>query len=1044
MEENKIIPNFAHLHVHTEFSILDGSAKINELIKRTKELGMSSIAITDHGVMYGVIDFYRKAKEEGIKPIIGCEVYLAKRGRKDKTKIDSKSYHLVLLAENNEGYQNLIKLVSLGFIEGFYYKPRIDYEILKKYSKGLIVMGACLSGPISRQILEGNYEAAKKTAIEIQEIVGKGNFFLEIQYHKLDQQVIVMEQTIKLSEETGIPIVATNDVHYILEEDKNPHEILLCIQTGKTINNPNRMVYKGGQYYLKSPEDMYSLFSHVPQALENTIKIADRCNVEFEFNNLKLPKFKVPDDTTATEYLKKLCYQGLNSRYNDPTSEITERLEYELEMIIQMGFVDYFLIVSDFIHYAKSKSIPVGPGRGSVAGSIVAFVLKITDIDPLKHNLLFERFLNPERISMPDIDIDFCYERRQEIIDYVIQKYGKDKVAQIVTFGTMGAKTVIRDVGRALDMPYSQVDKIAKMIPFELKMTIAKAIRMNMDLQKIYEEDPEVKNLIDTSIKLEGITRHCSTHAAGVVISKDPIIEHVPINAQNQGIVTTQFPMTTLEDLGMLKIDFLGLRTLTVIDKAIKMIKNNYNIEIDFGDYDSKEVFELIASGNTEGIFQLESHGMKVFMKELAPSSLEDIIAGVSLYRPGPMEFIPKYIEGKKDADKISYTHPKLEPILENTYGCIVYQEQVMQIVRDLAGYSLSRSDLLRRAMGKKKTEIMEKEREIFLNGDGTDIIGAVQNGISQQTANKIFNEMVDFAKYAFNKSHAVCYAVIAYQTAYLKTFYKVEFMAALMSSVMDNTEKISQYIESCKRDGIEILPPDINAGFADFTPFKNKIMYGLASIKNVGKTSIEHIVRIREENKFIGLTDFCHRTFSKETNRRFIEALIMAGAFDKLGGKRSQYLESYNKISNNLISNRKNNFIGQLSLFDTDGQKKDDFPDMPEFDEKTLLEQEKDVLGIYVSGHPLDKVNEYLNKFITHKVIDFKNLGKNIIENQKVIIGGIITQARTTFSNENQQMAFIEIEDLSGNIEGVIFPAAYNKLNKLEGATRCDMKSIA
>ncbi len=894
--------NYTHLHIHTEYSLLDGSAKISELLARTKELGMNSLAITDHGSMFGVIDFYKEAMAQGIKPIIGCEVYLAKRTRFAKESQDLRSYHLVLLAETNEGYQNLIKMVSMGYTEGFYRRPRIDYELLKQHSNGIIALGACLAGPVSRRILEESYENARDTALQLQNIFGENNFFLEIQDHGMQEQKKVNEVTIKIAKETGIPLVATNDVHYILEEDAKPHEVLLCIQTGKTMQDTNRLVYKGEQFFLKSPKQMYELFHNIPEALENTQSIADRCNVEFTFGELKLPKFKVAANTTAEDYLRELCYTGLNERYNTITKELTDRLDFELEVIIQMGFVDYFLITYDFIKFARDNSIPVGPGRGSAAGSIVAYTLHITDIDPIKYQLIFERFLNPDRISMPDIDIDFCYERRGEVITYVIEKYGVDRVAQIVTFGTMAAKAAIRDVGRALNMPYAQTDAIAKMVPNELRITIDKALETNPELKAAYQKDTSIKYLIDTAKKLEGLPRHCSTHAAGVVISKEPITNYVPLNS-NDGVITTQFPMTTLEELGLLKMDFLGLRTLTVIDKAIKLVDS----AVDFANMDDEQVFKLISTGNTEGIFQLESSGMRQFMRELAPNSLEDIIAGISLYRPGPMDFIPKYVAGKRDKSSITYTHPSLKPILENTYGCIVYQEQVMQIVRDLAGYSLSRSDLLRRAMGKKKTDVMLKEREIFLNGDGENVCGALKNGIPEDVANTIFDEMIDFAKYAFNKSHAAAYAVIAYQTAYLKCHHKVEFMAALMSSVKDFNDKIRHYIESCKKQQISILVPDINTAMSEFSVQDSKIMYGLSAIKSVGEQVVHKIIRERDLNgPFKSLTDFCERV--NEVNKRYIDGLILAGAFDSLGGARSQYQKIFPLIINRIAINNKQN----------------------------------------------------------------------------------------------------------------------------------------
>lgn len=1039
---------FTHLHVHTEYSLLDGSAKIKDLLKKAKELGMESLAITDHGVMYGVIDFYKAALEIGIKPIIGCEVYVSPRTRFDKEKEDGRYNHLVLLAKDNEGYQNLIKMVSQGFTEGFYRKPRIDLDLLREHHHGLIALGACLAGPVSRPLLEDNYEKAKAQALLYSEIMGKDNFYLELQDHGMKQQAKVNQLTMRLAEETGLPLVVTNDVHYILEEDANPHEVLLCIQTGKTMLDDDRMIYEGGQYYLKSPEQMYELFPYAKEALENTVSIAERCNVSFQFHDLKLPSFDVPTDEEPKDYLRRLCFEGLQMRYENVTDELKERLEYELDVIIQMGFVDYFLIVSDFIKYAKRNDIPVGPGRGSAAGSIVAYTLEITDIDPIKYSLLFERFLNPERISMPDIDIDFCYERRQEVIDYVIRKYGEERVAQIVTFGTMSAKAVIRDVGRAINMPYPEVDRIAKMVPNELKMTIKKALDMNDELSNLYETDEKVAYLINTALKLEGLPRHSSTHAAGVVISKKPVVEYVPLSASD-GAVTTQYPMTTLEELGLLKMDFLGLRTLTVIDNAVKLVKQNHGVELDMHtiDYEDPKVYQMIASGNTEGIFQLESAGMKSFMKELCPENLEDIIAGVSLYRPGPMDFIPKYVEGKKDKHSITYTHPSLKPILENTYGCIVYQEQVMQIVRDLAGYSLGRSDLLRRAMGKKKTDVMAKEREIFLNGDGEEVPGAIANGIPKDIANQIFDDMIDFAKYAFNKSHAACYAVVAYQTAYLKTYYKVEFMAALMTSVMDVTPKVRQYIDSCKKLGIQVVAPHINEGYAYFSTKNNQIMYGLAAIKNVGKSVIDRIVEEREKNgPFKSLTDFYNRMDSKDVNKRCVESLILAGAFDELGGRRSQYMAAYKQIADGIATNRKNNIQGQINLFalgmeEEENLNQDHLPNIPEFDMKEILNYEKEVMGIYLSGHPLDKVNNQLERYISHHAVDLEitqeqeeemSSDYKLTDGQQVIVGGLLAEKKVIFTKTNKKMAFLTLEDTTGSLECIVFPNQYEKFERL------------
>jgi len=1031
---------FTHLHVHTQYSLLDSSSKIKELILRTKELGMDSIAITDHGVMYGIIDFYKTAKENGIKPILGCEVYISSGSRFNKENSpDNFYYHLVLLAENEEGYKNLIKLVSYGFIEGFYYKPRIDIELLKKYHKGIIALSACLSGPISKNLLNSSYEKAKEFAVMYNNIFGDDNFYIEIQDHGMDVQKRINQQLIKISKETGIPLVCTNDAHYIMREDAQAHDILLCIQTNKTINDENRMRYEGSEFYLKSPEEMYSLFYYVKEAFENTNKIAQRCNVDFEFNKYKLPVFDVPENKTAFEYLKELCYSGLKLRYKNITPAIKHRLNYELDVINQMGFVDYFLIVWDFIKYARDNDIIVGPGRGSAAGSIVSYVLQITNIDPIQYNLIFERFLNPERVSMPDIDIDFCYERRQEVIDYVIRKYGADHVSQIITFGTMAAKNAIRDVGRVLAMPYNEVDKIAKMIPIDpkIKITISKSLEMNYQLKREYDTNEDIKYLIDMSMKLEGLPRHASTHAAGVVICDKPVIEYVPLNS-NDGVITTQFTMTTIEELGLLKMDFLGLRTLTVIQNAFKEMsrnnKNNINIS-----YDDSKVFGLISSGNTEGVFQLESSGMKQFMKELKPQNIEDIIAGIALYRPGPMEFIPQYIEVKNNPENIKYLHPSLEPILKPTYGCIIYQEQVMQIVRELAGYSLGRSDMVRRAMSKKKTDIMIQERKNFIYGcDG--VPGCIENGISEKIANKIFDDMVDFAKYAFNRSHAAAYAVVAYQTAWLKTYHPVEFMAALMTSVMDNTEKVAEYIETCKKMNIDVRPPDVNKGYSGFSVSNEEILFGLSAIKNVGKGNIEALVNEREKNgKYLSLSQFLERLNGK-LNTRCIESLIKAGAFDSLGGFRSQYMEVYKDIYDSISNNKKKNIEGQISLFnilkkdekfDTD---KDDLPDIPEYETNKKLSLEKEVLGIYVSDHPLSKYKETLNRFTSATSLDFNFqeinefgvVQRKIFDRQPVAIGGIISSVSIKYTKNNKTMAFITLEDLYGTIEVVIFPKVY------------------
>ena len=1035
--------SFAHLHVHTEFSLLDGSNKIKEYVSRVKELGMNSAAITDHGVMYGVIDFYREAKKQGINPILGCEVYVAPNSRFDReiTGGDDRYYHLVLLAENEEGYANLTKIVSKGFVEGYYYKPRVDKELLRKYHKGIIALSACLAGEVARFLTKGLYEEAKKTALEYQEIFGEGNFFLELQDHGIPEQGLVNQQLFKMSEETGIELVATNDIHYTYAEDAKPHDILLCIQTGKKLSDENRMRYDGGQYYVKSEEEMLRLFPYAKQALENTQKIADRCHVEIEFGVTKLPKYDVPDGYTSWEYLQKLCYEGLEKRYGDPSEELKERLSYELETIHQMGYVDYFLIVWDFIKYAKDHGISVGPGRGSAAGSIVSYCLEITTIDPIRYQLLFERFLNPERVSMPDIDVDFCYERRQEVIDYVTRKYGKDCVAQIVTFGTLAARGVIRDVGRVMDLPYAYVDSISKMIPQELGITIDKALKMNPDLKKLYDTDETVTNLIDMAKRLEGLPRHCSMHAAGVVICQKPVDEYVPLSRAADGTITTQFIMTTLEELGLLKMDFLGLRTLTVIQNAVLLARRKQpELNINQIDYNDQKVLDYIGTGKTDGVFQLESAGMKGFMKELKPHNLEDVIAGISLYRPGPMDFIPQYIRGKNDRSSITYDCPQLEPILAPTYGCIVYQEQVMQIVRDLAGYSLGRSDLLRRAMSKKKATVMEKERKIFIYGDEeTGVPGCIKNGIDEQTANKIYDEMIDFAKYAFNKSHAAAYAVVSYQTAWLKYYFPVEYMAALMTSVIDNPSKVSEYIYACRQMNIKILPPDINKGEANFSVDGGDIRYGLAAIKSIGRPVIKAIVEDREElGLFQNLEDFITRLSAKNIlNKRTIENLIKAGALDTLGGTRKQFMSIYVQIVDHVTQEKKNSMVGQMTLFDLVSEdQKEEFqirmPDVGEYSKETLLAFEKEVLGIYVSGHPLEAYEEKWKKSISATTADFQldeETGHTKVhDGAKEIIGGMITEKTIKHTKTNQMMAFITVEDLLGTVEVVVFPRDYEK----------------
>lgn len=1036
--------SFAHLHVHTEYSLLDGSNKIKECVSRVKELGMNSVAITDHGVMFGVIDFYRAAKAVGIKPILGCEVYVAPGSRFDKEAAGSgeeRYYHLVLLAENDLGYHNLMKIVSRGFTEGYYYKPRVDLEVLKEFHEGIIALSACLAGEVQRNILRGMYSEGKEAALRYQKIFGEGNFFLELQDHGMQEQKMVNQSLLRMSQETGIELVATNDIHYTYAEDEKPHDMLLCIQTGKKLSDENRMRYEGGQYYIKSEEEMRTLFPYALQALENTQKIADRCNVEIEFGVTKLPKYDVPEGYTSWEYLQHLCYQGLKKRYPSGDEALKNRLEYELSVIKSMGYVDYFLIVWDFIKYAKDHGIMVGPGRGSAAGSIVAYCLEITSIDPIKYQLLFERFLNPERVSMPDIDVDFCFERRQEVIDYVVEKYGSDRVVQIVTFGTMAAKGVIRDVGRVMDLPYAFVDSIAKMIPKELNITLDRALSMNPELKKLYQEDDQVHELIDMSKRLEGLPRHTSMHAAGVVISQKSVDEYVPLSLGSDGSVVAQFTMTTLEELGLLKMDFLGLRTLTVIQDAARLASESAGERIDINqiDYDDKRVLESIGTGKTDGIFQLESGGMKSFMKELKPQNLEDIIAGISLYRPGPMDFIPQYIKGKNHPETITYDCPQLEPILAPTYGCIVYQEQVMQIVRDLAGYTLGRSDLLRRAMSKKKGEVMERERKNFVYGNSEEgVPGCIANGIDEKTANKIYDEMIDFAKYAFNKSHAAAYAVVSYQTAWLKYYYPVEFMAALMTSVIDNPGKVSEYIYTCRQLGIEILPPDINKGEGSFSVDNGNIRYGLAAIKSIGRPVIDAIIAERNaRGEFKNLKDFIERLSGKEVNKRTIESFIKSGAFDSLGGTRKQFMVIYVKILDQVNQERKYSMTGQLSLFDmVDDDQKAEFdiplPPVGEYEKETKLAFEKEVLGIYLSGHPMEEYEEKWKKNISRTTLDFQldeETGRTKVhDGAREIVGGIITSKTIKYTKNNQTMAFITLEDLAGSVEVVIFPKVYEK----------------
>ncbi len=1052
----KEIKDFVHLHVHTEYSLLDGSNRIKDLIQRVKELGMNSVAITDHGVMYGVVEFYKEAVKNDIKPILGCEIYTAKRSMKDKQPgLDSDYGHLVLLAKNQTGYKNLMKIVSLGFTEGFYYKPRVDYQTLEKYSEGIIALSACLSGDIPSAILSNDYERAAELAKKLNSIFGQDNFYLELQHNGISDQNLVNQQLIRLSRELGIPLVATNDCHFLTREAARSHEILLCIQTGKTINDENRMRFNTDEIYVKSPEEMYENFKNVEAALQNTVKIADMCNVELEFGKLHLPSFDVEEGYTPYEYLREKCYMGLTQKFGENCGEeVKQRLEYELSVISKMGYVDYFLIVWDFIRYARENNIMVGPGRGSAAGSLVSYCLGITSIDPLKYNLLFERFLNPERISMPDIDIDFCYERRQEVIDYVISKYGKDKVSQIITFGTMAARAAIRDVGRALDIPYGEVDIVAKMIPFQIGMNINKALDINSELKKKYELEEQTRLLIDTAISLEGLPRHASTHAAGVVISKEPIVEYVPLQL-NENNVTTQFTMVLLEELGLLKMDFLGLRTLTVIRDTVNLIELGHNTKIDIGNinYDDTDVYKMIGEGKTVGIFQLESAGMTQFMKELQPNSLEDIIAGISLYRPGPMDQIPRYIRNKNNPKEIKYHHPLLENILNVTYGCMVYQEQVMQIVRELAGYSYGRSDLVRRAMSKKKVSVMEQERKNFIYGindeEGNEIVrGAVRNGVDEFTANKIFDEMMDFASYAFNKSHAAAYAVVAYQTAWLKHYYPVEFLAASLNSFLGSSDKVSQYVNECKALNIKVLPPDVNESSVRFTVVNQKIRFGLAAIKNVGENAIQSMITERSENGiFTTFLDFCQRIEGREINKRCIESLIKCGAFDSLNVYRSKLMAVYERFLDGIAQSRKKSMEGQLSIFDLMQEPQEslqeDYPDIKEYPPNVMLAMEKEMLGLYVSGHPLSEYQSILDKNVNLLSKDMLLGGndenseielelKKLSDSMRVTVGGIIVSRKTKTTKNNNLMAFIGLEDLYGTMELIVFPTVYERYSQL------------
>ncbi|MCR5367094.1 MULTISPECIES: DNA polymerase III subunit alpha [Eubacterium] len=1050
--------NFTHLHVHTGYSLLDGSANIPELVKRAKELGMDSLAITDHGVMYGAIDFYKECKKQGIKPIIGCEVYVAPNSRFDREvgSEDERYYHLILLAETNQGYSNLSKIVTRGFTEGYYYKPRVDKEVLKEFHEGIICTSACLQGEVAFYLRKGFYDKAKEAALSYVEIFGKGNFFLELQDHDMEEDQIVNAGLMRMSKELDLPLICTNDSHYIYKEDWKAHDILLCIQTGKKMSDPDRMRYSEGQFYLKSPEEMYEKFKYAAEALENTHKIAERCNVEIVFGEQKIPKYDVPEGYTAFTYLEKLCMDGIKERYSPVTDELKERLKYELNVINNMGYVDYFLIVWDFINYAKENGISVGPGRGSAAGSIVSYCLKITNIDPIKYSLIFERFLNPERVTMPDIDIDFCYERRQEVINYVSRKYGPEKVVQIVTFGTLAARNCIRDIGRVLDLPYNLCDSVAKSIPMEIGMNIDKALHSSPDFKKFYDTNEDVKFMVEIARKLEGLPRHASMHAAGVVIGREPIEEFVPL-CKNGDAVTTQYNMTTIEELGLLKMDFLGLRTLTVIRDTLRSIerRTGKKIDIDNIPQDDSKVYDLISAGKCEGVFQLESSGMRNFMKELKPHSMEDIIAGISLYRPGPMDFIPQYISGKQHPENIKYDHPALEKILSPTYGCIVYQEQVMQIVMELAGYSLGRSDLVRRAMSKKKADVMMKEREYFIFGnEEMGVPGCINNGISEEIANKIFDEMTDFAKYAFNKSHAAAYAVVAYQTAYLKCYYPYDFMAALMTSVKDNTKKLATYIDACRKGNIKLLPPDVNKGEGDFSVSDNAVRYGLSAIKSIGIGVVNSILRERAENGlFKDLKDFIERMTGKDVNKKSVENFIRAGAFDGFNVKRSQMMAVYSGLMENASREMKSRITGQMNLMDflggadsgAGGEESDSgfdsafgvsYPDIPEFSKEEMLSGEKEILGIYVSGHPLDEYKDVIDKSKTAVSLDFfmdEETGQTgVMDNHDYYLCGIVDSVTTKITKNNENMAFLTLLDTLGTVEVIVFPRVFETYRRL------------
>ena len=1026
--------NFTHLHLHTEYSLLDGACRIEGLMQRVKALGQTAVAITDHGVMYGCVDFYKAAKKAGVKPIIGCEVYVATRTRFDKVNRIDGSNHLVLLCKNETGYKNLIKMVSAGFTEGFYNKPRVDHELLEEYHEGLICLSACLAGEIPQALLAGDYEKAKNLARYYEDLFGKGNYYIEIQDHRLDEQRTVLPLLVRLSRETGIPLVSTNDAHYLEKEDSRMQHILICIQTNKTVNDDDVLEFGTDEFYVKSTDEMYELFSAWPEACENTNRIAEMCSFDFEFGVTKLPYFVAPDGMDNKEYFVKLCRDGLLRRYGaDVPEDIRARLDYEISIIDRMGYINYYLIVFDFINYAKSQGIPVGPGRGSGAGSLAAYCVGITNIDPIKYNLLFERFLNPERVSMPDFDIDFCYERRQEVIDYVIRKYGADHVAQIVTFGTMAARAAIRDVGRVLDMPYGTVDGIAKLVPMEPKMTLTKALSISRELKARYDADPQVKELIDMSLKLEGMPRHASTHAAGVVITREAADEYVPL-ATNDGNPVTQFTMTTIEELGLLKMDFLGLRTLTVIDDAEKMIrKREPGFSMDAVPYDDQRVYAMLNAGETEGVFQMESGGMTQAVMGLQSKSLEDIIAIISLYRPGPMESIPTYIANRHNPGNVKYKTPQLEHILDVTNGCIVYQEQVMQICRELAGFSYGQADLVRRAMSKKKHDVMEKERQHFVHGNtepGHECAGCVANGISETVANAIFDDMSSFASYAFNKAHAAAYAVVAYQTAYLKRHYPREFMAALLTSVLDNTGKVIEYTAECQRMGIRVLPPDINASDAGFTVEGKDIRFGLLALKNVGRNLIATVVRERSGTPYRSLYDFCKRLHGTEINRRAVESMIKSGAFDNLEAKRRSMMDGVEGILKSVESEARRNLDGQIDLFGAlDGEQESGrnvykLPDSgEEYPYDILLQMEKEVSGLYLSGHPLDHYRPVIEKVSTCRISELVGENAHAYDEQNVTLVCTVVRTKTINTKAGGMMAFITVEDLSGSMEVLAFP---------------------